>query len=63
MKTLFLKQQYNPEFFAGTTPDKYKFVYKVVKVVDSIEPLVGAFLTRATTDEYCEADAWKVTIT
>ena len=63
MKRLTVQQRLNPEYFGPSTPDVPKNVYVVTKIIDAIEPHIGEALTAEYIKEYCDSDAWTVTVT
>jgi len=63
---IYLLQHANPRFQGDEhTPDEPRHVYKVTKVVNAIDPPIGATLTRSQVYEYThdEQERYTVTIT
>ena len=64
MKTMNVTQQLNPEYMGQlNTPGIDQWIFKVTKVMDSVEPEIHARLTKRQIDSYCKREDWKVVIT
>ncbi len=60
MKTLLVNQTMDHE--ASTKAQEMRVKYVVVKVTNSIRPLLNDELTPAELDVFCKSDSWNVTI-
>lgn len=62
MKTLNVTQHLHPAFLGDSTPNISRYLYKVTKVMDSIEPEIHDDLTKDEVNAYCKREDWKVVI-
>ena len=63
MKTMSLTQHLNPAYLGDHTPEIGRHLYRVTKVMNSIEPEIGDCLTSDEVHTYCHLPDWKVVIT
>ena len=62
MKRLYVEQVYKSDYNPELKEMVSSYKYKVVKVVNSIDPLIGTVIHKDIIDSYCEDVEWTVEI-
>ncbi len=65
MKSLFVTQQFNPEFRGHDAQGEWSWphTYLVTKVINAVGPAIHESLKQGDVEAFCDDEDWKVTIT